>query len=194
MGCTESSLSSSTPSGLKLKPTQKSLLEYKIVVLGDSGVGKSSLSLRFCQGKFPQTHEVTIGAAFLQQTVRLAEGSAHKLHIWDSGGQERFRAMAPLYYRDAAGALVVFDASDPRSFESVKFWIEELRAKGPTGCVVYVVANKCDLSSPSAEATAFCASEGLKLLCASALTGEGVASAFEALAEEAVKRKRTASD
>lgn len=87
------------------------------VLLGDSGVGKSSLALRFCRGRFPRYHEVTIGAAFLQQTLKVrdardgGEDAFVKLFIWDTGGQERFRSMAPLYYRDAAGAVIVYDVA-----------------------------------------------------------------------------------
>ncbi|XP_026190465.1 ras-related protein RABF1 [Cyclospora cayetanensis] len=125
-------------------------LEGKIVLLGDSGVGKSSLALRFCRGRFPLYHEVTIGAAFLQQTVRLDQGNQLKLHIWDTGGQERFRAMAPLYYRDAAGAVVVYDITAPSSLEAVKFWTKELR-QHLDYCSITVAANKYDLLEVSAE-------------------------------------------
>ena len=71
--------------------------------------------------------------------VRLADGGQLKLHIWDTGGQERFRAMAPLYYRDALGALIVYDCSDPSSFESVRYWVQELKQKGPPEVRMYVV-------------------------------------------------------
>ena len=131
------------PQGL-VKRVNAHPLESKVVVLGDSGVGKSSLSLRFAQGVFPRTHEVTVGAAFLQNSVRMSDGSLHKLQIWDSGGSERFRAMAPLYYRDAWGCLLVFDVTDPASVQSISYWLEEVRGKGPDGCVIFVVANKCD--------------------------------------------------
>ncbi|KAL8270165.1 hypothetical protein Esti_005924 [Eimeria stiedai] len=114
------------------------------VLLGDTGVGKSSLALRFCRGRFPLYHEVTIGAAFLQQTVRLGEGNQLKLYIWDTGGQERFRAMAPLYYRDAAGAVVVYDITAPSSLDAVKFWTGELR-QHLSRCSIAVAANKWDL-------------------------------------------------
>ncbi|CDJ57602.1 GTP-binding protein, putative [Eimeria maxima] len=127
-------------------------LEAKIVLLGDSGVGKSSIALRFSRGRFPLYHEVTIGAAFLQQTVRLAQGNQLKLHIWDTGGQERFRAMAPLYYRDAAGAVVVYDVTAPSSLEAVKFWTKELRQHLGSCCIV-VAANKCDLLVGASDVT-----------------------------------------
>ncbi|KAL8440115.1 hypothetical protein Efla_000004 [Eimeria flavescens] len=133
------------PSSVLFRASKSRLsLEGKIVLLGDTGVGKSSLALRFCRGRFPLYHEVTIGAAFLQQTVRLGEGNQLKLYIWDTGGQERFRAMAPLYYRDAAGAVVVYDITAPSSLDAVKFWTGELR-QHLSRCSIAVAANKWDL-------------------------------------------------
>ena len=188
MGCAESSLVAERHPTI-VSQSDKKLTESKIVVLGNSAVGKSSLSLRFCQGRFPHAHEVTIGAAFLQQTVRISGGMQHKLHIWDTGGQERFRAMAPLYYRDAAGALIVFDCTDANSFSSVSFWIDELTNKGPGNIVIFVVANKCDVAESARvisreEASAFCKSHNLLYFETSALSGEGVTSLFQSLAEK----------
>eukprot|EP00925_Amoebophrya_sp_RCC4383_P013131 GSA25T00011661001.1 len=177
-------------------------LEAKIVLLGDSGVGKSSLALRYCQGRFSPFHEVTIGAAFLQQMIRLPDGQQLKLHIWDTGGQERFRAMAPLYYRDALGALIVYDHTDGASWESVRYWVDELRNKGPENVCLAVVANKCDLGGASSgaagegedtreeklsgtdpeQAKAWCQEQNMLFTKASAKTGEGVNTVFATLA------------
>ncbi len=161
-------------------------MEGKVVLLGDSGVGKSSLSLRFCQGRFPNFHEVTIGAAFLQQTVRLRDGSQVKLHIWDTGGQERFRSMSSLYYRDAAAAILVYDCTDPSSFESVKYWVEELRTKGPSNVAMVVAANKSDAASEKklvdvTIAKQYCEDNKMSLFETSALSGENVTQLFESI-------------
>ena len=119
---------------------------------------------------------MTIGAAFLQQTVRLQDGNQIKLHIWDTGGQERFRAMTHLYYRDAAGAVVVYDSSDAGSFESVKYWASELRQKGPAaGVCLAVAANKCDVENKAVDpsvAKAYCDENGMIFVQSSAKTGE----------------------
>jgi len=196
MGCGQSLLNESDPNVQTHAANKfRSLSESKIVVLGNSAVGKSSLALRFCQGRFPQSHEVTIGAAFLQQTVRTSTGVPHKLHIWDTGGQERFRAMAPLYYRDAAGAIVVFDCTDTESFASVSFWLEELASKGPPNIVILVVANKCDINPSdrvitSEEAGQFCRSHSLAYFETSALTGLGVGELFTTLTDRISLAKR----
>lgn len=162
-------------------------LEAKIVLLGDSGVGKSSLALRYTQGRFSPFHEVTIGAAFLQQLIRLRDGTQLKLHIWDTGGQERFRAMAPLYYRDAMGAVIVYDCTDEKSFESVKYWLNELRNKGPPNVCLAVVGNKCDVEDKkvdTSDAKAFCDENDMLYIEASAKTGENVLTVFSTLANK----------
>jgi small GTP-binding protein len=199
MGCLESRPTTPVGPGLNINQTSRiqrsGPLESKVVLLGDSGVGKSSISLRFCQGRFPSFHEVTIGAAFLQQTIRLRDGSQVKLSIWDTGGQERFRSMSSLYYRDAAGAILVYDCTDPSSFESVKYWVEELRAKGPPTVVVTVAGNKSDQPPEKKKvdptvAREFCENNGMLFFETSALSGENVAQLFEATSVKIVNQSR----
>jgi small GTP-binding protein len=117
----------------------------------------------------------------------------HKLQIWDSGGSERFRAMAPLYYRDAGGCLLVLDVVDAKSFQSIAYWLGELRVKGPDYCVVYVLANKADLVPAFDLQTVenFCIKEGVKFFKVSALTGEGVNAVFTQLAQDISEKKRS---
>jgi small GTP-binding protein len=199
MGCLESRPISEGQSGLnvntQVKQTRHGPLESKIVLLGDSGVGKSSLSLRFCQGRFPSFHEVTIGAAFLQQTVRLRDGSQLKLSIWDTGGQERFRSMSSLYYRDAAGAILVYDCTDATSFESVKYWVDELRSKGPPNVSIVVAANKSDQPPEkkqvdSGQAKSYCEQNGMLFFETSALTGDNVPQLFEGISARIISSYR----
>ena len=199
MGCLESKPLSPGPSGLnvnaQVRQTRSGPLESKIVLLGDSGVGKSSISLRFCQGRFPSFHEVTIGAAFLQQTVRLRDGGQIKLSIWDTGGQERFRSMSSLYYRDASGAILVYDCTDASSFESVKYWVEELRSKGPPKVTIAVAANKSDQPAEKHKvditvAKAFCEENGMMFFETSALSGDNVSQLFESLSLKIMNQYR----
>mmetsp|Transcript_13709 Transcript_13709/g.39487 ORF Transcript_13709/g.39487 Transcript_13709/m.39487 type:complete len:197 (+) Transcript_13709:120-710(+) len=176
------------PQGLNVQdaePAQRSTIEAKIVLLGDSGVGKSSLALRFCQGRFNPFHEVTIGAAFLQQIVRLKDGSQLKLHVWDTGGQERFRAMTHLYYRDAAGAVIVYDCTDSCSQASVEYWVKELQQKGPARVCMAVAANKSDVENKAVNAAKmkeYCDQNNLLFVETSAKTGDNVGQLFESLA------------
>lgn len=124
---------------------EKKPLEAKIVLLGDQNVGKSSISQRFCQNLFTGQYVVTIGGAYLQQKLILSNGAIIKFHIWDTGGQERFRSMANLYYQDAAAAILTYDVTNEKSFESLSFWIDELRNKIDQDKIVLCLAgNKCD--------------------------------------------------
>ena len=122
------------------------VIEAKVVLLGDSGVGKSSIAQRYCKNFFSESHDVTIGGAYLQQTVSLTDGTQVKLHIWDTGGSERFRSMVSLYYRDAAAAIICYDIGDDKSFQSVHFWINEmLNNNDREDFVMALAGNKADL-------------------------------------------------
>jgi len=100
--------------------------QFKLVLLGESAVGKSSLVLRFVRGQFFDYQESTIGAAFLTQTVALSDSTV-KFEIWDTAGQERYHSLAPMYYRGAAAAIVVYDITSPDSFARAKSWVRELQ-------------------------------------------------------------------
>jgi len=123
-------------------------LEAKIVLLGDQNVGKSSIAQRFCKNVFTGQYVVTIGGAYLQQKIVLNNGVTLKLHIWDTGGQERFRSMANLYYRDASAAIITYDIGSDKTFEGVNYWVDELRSKADKDAIVLaLVGNKCDKDS-----------------------------------------------
>ncbi|KAL5219469.1 hypothetical protein ABZP36_020153 [Zizania latifolia] len=101
----------------------------KLVLLGDVGAGKSSLVLRFVKGQFVEFQESTIGAAFFSQTLAVNDETV-KFEIWDTAGQERYHSLAPMYYRGAAAAIVVYDITNPASFTRAKKWVQELQAQG----------------------------------------------------------------
>ena len=125
---------------------QSKPIEAKIVLLGDQNVGKSSIAQRYCKNLFTGQHVATIGGAYLQQKVILNNGVTIKYHIWDTGGQERFRSMANLYYRDASAAILTYDISNEKSFESLSYWVEELKYKFDHDKLVLCLAgNKCDV-------------------------------------------------
>ncbi|PWA65829.1 Ran GTPase [Artemisia annua] len=101
---------------------------FKIVLLGDSGVGKSNLLARFARDEFYSNSKSTIGVEFQTQKMEV-KGNKVKAQIWDTAGQERFRAVTSAYYRGAVGALVVYDVSRRQSFDSVGRWLNELHSK-----------------------------------------------------------------
>ncbi|KAF3674022.1 Ras-related protein RABF2b [Capsicum annuum] len=114
------------------------------VLLGDVGAGKSSLVLRFVKGQFIEFQESTIGAAFFSQTVALNDATV-KFEIWDTAGQERYHSLAPMYYRGAAAAIIVYDITNQESFERAKKWVQELQAQGNSNMVMALTGNKADL-------------------------------------------------
>nr|XP_031858780.1 uncharacterized protein CI109_005876 [Kwoniella shandongensis]KAA5525852.1 hypothetical protein CI109_005876 [Kwoniella shandongensis] len=113
---------------------------------GEAAVGKSSLVLRFCQGDFNENTSPTIGAAFLTQKCRL-ENRIVKFEIWDTAGQERFHSLAPMYYRNAQAAVVVYDITKASSLEKAKAWVKELQRQANANIVIALVGNKVDLVS-----------------------------------------------
>lgn len=103
---------------------------FKVVLIGDSAVGKSNLLSRFARNEFDTNSKATIGVEFQTQVVDI-DGKEVKAQIWDTAGQERFRAVTSAYYRGALGALVVYDISRRSTFDSIKRWLEELASKSP---------------------------------------------------------------
>ena len=122
-------------------------IEAKVVLLGDQSVGKSCIAQRYCKNVFTDAYQVTIGGSYFQQNHTLSNGHSVKFHLWDTGGQERFRTMTSLYYRDAAAAILVYDITNKETFKSLSYWVEELRNKADIKGILLVVAgNKSDMT------------------------------------------------
>jgi Ras-related protein Rab-5C len=155
----------------------------KLVLLGDMGAGKSSIALRFVKDQFFDYQESTIGAAFL--TKHMPEQGL-KFEIWDTAGQERYHSLAPMYYRNAAAAIVVYDITNEGSFEKARKWVDELRAQGSPGVVIALAGNKADLEDQRAvtqdQAKAFAEEAGLLFFETSAKARTGVEAVFKELA------------
>ena len=120
----------------------------KLVLLGDSGVGKTSLVLRFVHNEFHPFQESTIGAAFFSKAVKTTDSSDRwvQFKIWDTAGQERYQSLTPLYFRGADVAVLVYDITRIHSFQTLQRWVRELRAHGPPSIIMAVVGNKVDLA------------------------------------------------
>ena len=117
---------------------------YRLVVLGDYSVGKSSIALQYVKNQFNTNEESTIGASFLTKTI-FDRGNYVKYEIWDTAGQERYNSLIPMYYRGAQAALVVYDITSYKSFERAKAWIKELSIEKPKDFLKVLVGNKVDL-------------------------------------------------
>ena len=108
---------------------------FKLLLIGDSGVGKSCLLLRFADDTYTESYISTIGVDFKIRTINL-DGKTIKLQIWDTAGQERYRSLAPMYYRGAAAAIVVYDITKKDSFNGAKSWVKELQRRGDPNVVI----------------------------------------------------------
>ena len=126
-----------------IKP--QTIIDAKVVLLGDSGVGKSSIAQRYVMDTFSENYDVTIGGAYMQQTINI-DGTVVKMHIWDTGGSDRFRSLVSMYYRDAIAAIICYDLTSEVSFKSVDYWTNEMKDKNNLGnFVVALAGNKCDI-------------------------------------------------
>ncbi|KAL9599149.1 MAG: hypothetical protein Q9219_004015 [cf. Caloplaca sp. 3 TL-2023] len=166
--------------------------QFKLVLLGESAVGKSSLVLRFVKDQFDDYRESTIGAAFLTQTISLDDSTTVKFEIWDTAGQERYKSLAPMYYRNANCAVVVYDITQASSLDKAKAWVKELQRQANENIIIALAGNKSDLvaSQPdkraisTADAEAYAREAGLLFFETSAKTAENVRDLFTAIARK----------
>jgi Ras-related protein Rab-1A len=154
---------------------------FKLLLIGDSGVGKSCLLLRFADDSYLESYISTIGVDFKIRTVE-QDGKTIKLQIWDTAGQERFRTITSSYYRGAHGIIVVYDVTDQESFNNVKQWLSEIDRYASEHVNKLLVGNKCDLTANrvvSYEAgKAFADEIGIPFMEASAKDSTNVEQAF----------------
>ncbi|KAH0983040.1 hypothetical protein GBA52_010217 [Prunus armeniaca] len=154
---------------------------FKLVLIGDSGVGKSNLLSRFTRNEFNLESKSTIGVEFATKTMNV-DGKTIKAQIWDTAGQERYRAITSAYYRGAVGALLVYDVTRGATFENVARWLKELRDHTDPNIVVMLLGNKSDLRHLVAvskeDGKSFAERESLYFMETSALEATNVESAF----------------
>ncbi|CAB1455197.1 unnamed protein product [Pleuronectes platessa] len=179
------------------------ICQFKLVLLGESAVGKSSLVLRFVKGQFHEYQESTIGVQilnpagkttlpFLTQTVCLDDTTV-KFEIWDTAGQERYHSLAPMYYRGAQAAIVVYDITNTDTFTRAKNWVKELQRQASPNIVIALAGNKADLSNKRAvdfqEAQSYADDNSLLFMETSAKTAMNVNEIFMAIAKKLPKNE-----
>lgn len=173
---------------------------FKILLIGDSGVGKSCLLMRYADDAYTSNYISTIGVDFKIRTVKADDGSVIKLQIWDTAGQERFRTITTSYYRGAQGLIVVFDVTNRSSFENVSFWLKEVETyngtctDGEETATKLIVGNKSDLLEQlevsHEEAKGFADSVGIPYVEASAKLNINVDDIFTRLTQD-IKARET---
>mmetsp|Transcript_10090 Transcript_10090/g.11797 ORF Transcript_10090/g.11797 Transcript_10090/m.11797 type:complete len:208 (-) Transcript_10090:944-1567(-) len=170
---------------------------FKVVLLGEGRVGKTSLVLRYCQNTFCDTQPATIQASYLTKRLTV-DSKVINLAIWDTAGQERFDALGPIYYRDADAALLVFDITDVDSFKRVKKWVRELKQMAGKEIVIVIAGNKVDRERdrqvPLAESEDYAKSIGATLLGTSAKVNKGVEQAFLHISRTILSKRSTGAD
>ena len=164
---------------------------FKLLLIGDSGVGKSCLLLRFADDTYTESYISTIGVDFKIRTIEL-DGKTIKLQVWDTAGQERFRTITSSYYRGAHGIIVVFDVTDQESFNNVKQWLQEIDRYASENVDKLLVGNKCDLTDKKVieytSAKAYADQLGISFLETSAKNATSVEQAFMTMAAEIKSR------
>lgn len=158
----------------------------KVVLAGDSGVGKTCVLVRFAQNEFLSVPYIsTIGVDFKSKVVNV-EGTKIRLQIWDTAGQERFRSITPTYFRDAVGLVLIYDITKGETFRNVRAWISDIKTHAD-GVIIMLLGNKLDVPDKERavsfdEGQQLASSYGIPFLETSAKTGYGVMEAFDALA------------
>ena len=164
---------------------QPNKVDLKVVLIGDSGVGKSSIVLRFVADNFSEGGDATIGASYMGKMMQFQNRSI-KFNIWDTAGQERFHNLAKMYYRDANAAIMVYDITNHESFNGLERWHSELTENGPANIIKIVAANKEDLVEKEAvspdEVNNFAKKIGAVVCRTSAKTSAGVEQVFRSIA------------
>lgn len=181
------------------RPLSSKSSSIKIVLVGPSNAGKTSIAKRFSTDQFDEFQDMTVGSAFFSKQVHSKKNKASaRVELWDTAGSEKYKSMAPMYFRNAAGALLVFDQTAPSSFDDVeRVWLPDLlpHLKNSTQFIV-MCGNKADAVRASEEHQLFiakvetmCATRGIKFFATSAKTGQNVAEVFETLVDDILEAR-----
>lgn len=174
------------------KDGRKADFLVKVIIIGDSGVGKTNLITRFCENHFKDTYVATIGVDFKIKSLTLND-KKFKMQIWDTAGQERFKNITQTYYKGAAGIILTYSTTDTTSFSNIERWMTQIESNAPENVSKVLVATKEDLVGERCvsvdEGKELAAKHGIPFLEVSAKTGFQVKEAFETLGKEILKTR-----
>ena len=161
---------------------------YKVLLLGDSTVGKTCFLKKYTDKTFQDVHMSTIGLDYRVKTMTLKSGKVVKLQIWDTAGQDRFRAITKNYYKGANGIILIYDVTSIQTYENVKNWITQIREEASPNVIIYIAGNKIDLEEErkikTEEGKKLAEELGLPFFETSAKTGVNINESFEDLVEK----------
>jgi len=164
---------------------------YKVLLLGDSTVGKTCFLMKYTDKTFQDIHMSTIGLDYRLKAMKLKSGKKIKLQIWDTAGQDRFRAITKNYYKGSHGIILIYDVTSIQTYENIKTWVSQIREEASSNVVIYIVGNKIDMEEErkvSKEEGKNLADElGFPFVETSAKTGINVNETFEDLVERVDK-------
>lgn len=173
----------------KQQPNKKTTNILKLLTLGNSSVGKSSIVIRYTENKFYSSYLTTIGVDFLRKVITVGDKEIN-LQIWDSAGQEKYNSISKQYYNKADGIILVFDLNSRMSFDGMMNWLEEIEVSTAKGIPIVIVGNKCDLATreiTTDEAYEFAETKNIPYFETSAMTGHNVNEAINKLVEIALE-------
>ena len=171
---------------------------FLVIIIGDSGVGKTAILSKYVKGIFPVAPSPTIAIEFATKIIQIKEGGYIKAQIWDSAGQERYKAIVAGHYRRAAGALIVYDVTKKSTFEHITNWLKNINEMAEKNCISYLIGNKVDLLDINEnnrevtieEAQKYAKENGLRFYETSALTSVRINDCFEDLLQEIYNERR----
>ena len=170
---------------------EKSIDTSRIITIGESCVGKTSILERLSKGSFNINEKSTVGAMFIQHIENI-EGVSIELQVWDTAGQERFRSLGPIYYRNSSAGIFVFDMTQQYTFTKLNLWLKSFIDTAGTDALIFIVGNKIDLSGHEVEVPyvqQWCKEQGYFFYTTSAKTGEGIKELFHQISIELIKKK-----
>jgi len=174
-------------------------ISCKVVLLGESGVGKTSILTKFVSGIFPKSVMVSTSSSYVSKNIKVDENYNVKLKIWDTAGQERYRSLAKIFYQNAAAAILVYDIRSLNSFNEIKnYWAEEIKNNSPKDIIIAICANKSDeyleQEVPTQEGKNLAKELNAIFMCTSAKEGTGIEDLFYLIANKFIEPSKDISE
>ena len=175
---------------------------YKIIIIGDTSVGKTALLSKYLKGVFPTSPLATVATEFATKIIQIKEGGYIKAQIWDTAGQEKYKSITLHHYKKSVGGLIVYDITKKESFQHVKTWYDDLISKAEKGCIIALIGNKLDLVEKNErnrevskeEAQAYADFNHMLFYETSALNGSNINDIFEELMQTIYTERRKIPD